>query len=665
MSDEGQQPESPQDALLGLTSFDIGPAWARGGDEGKKSGEPEKGKEKRHRERERGEGQRGEGRRGEGRRGEGRRGERRRGEDRRGEGRRDERRGGGKGDSGRRFDSRDKDRGDRGKRFQKGGRGRREDDRRGAQRQETPVPAGYTAQVMPVEEGLDGLAKEILAGGRTYSVFDLSKLVLGARERFNVSFRTPSESGLIRCRKDGALWLTREEALRHFWGSDWRTDYYEEVTTEVEPPKGNFQTVARCGISGEWLGPPNYHGYQPALVQLHRERFGRMSLDAYKKKIRMERGEEAVNAWLEKMSKRKRYRPTGGVKEEESVRESAGSTAEGDTARAAGKEATGGTEVSRETPGSSEEGAEAPPEEPGANDEAVPVPAGDEPESAEAEEETRGEEESVEAEPEAAGGEELLLDDAREVERHFLENHFEDAYQVTSRAWVSGNIPGNHLSPGLLTLLRQTVAEERRYPGNLTPMLCRQLSGRHVAVFKWRRKLKAGPSRPHPVPGDIVIADRPKSLLTWIAENSGKKLELLWKHFLPQEVSEQEKLGWYHDLHWLLNQGYVLLMADSSIHLAKKQVGGDQAGSPSKATEGRKGGSPAKVEKAPEPPPRGRGQVARAGGSEGAAGLYVLGGRTLSGLPKCPDLLKGRGLWPLPHRLETEDGEERDDEEQW
>ncbi len=369
------------------------------------------------------------------------------------------------------------------------------------------------------------------------------------------------------------------------------------------------------------------------------------------------------------MSKRKRYRPTGGVKEEESVRQSAGSSAEGETTRAAGKEATGETEVPRESPGetpeSSKEGAEGLSEEPAANDEAVPVPVEDESESAEAEEETGGGEESVEAEPEAAGGEELLLDDAREVERHFLENHFEDVYQVTSRAWVSGNIPGNHLSPGLLTLLRQTVAEERRYPGSLTPMLCRQLSGRHVAVFKWRRKLKAGPSRPHPVPGDIVIADRPKSLLTWIAENSGRKLELLWNHFLPEEVGEQEKLGWYHDLHWLLNQGYVLLMADSSIHLAKKQVGGDQASSPSKATEGRKGGSPAKMAKAPETHPRGRGQVARAGGREGAAGLYALGARTLSGLPKRPDLLKGRGLWPLPQRLETEGGEEPDEEEQW
>ena len=162
------------------------------------------------------------------------------------------------------------------------------------------------------------------------------------------------------------------------------------------------------------------------------------------------------------------------------------------------------------------------------------------------------------------------LEDPKVVERHFVEHHFDDAFQETGRAWVGGNIKGNLLSPGLLTLLRHTVSEERRYPGKLTPILCRQLSGRHVAVFKWKRKLKAGPSRPHPVPEDIAIADRPLALLDWATTHSGRKLELLWKDVLPEGINDSEKAEWYHDLHWLLNQGYLLLMADSTIHRAKK-----------------------------------------------------------------------------------------------
>ena len=257
MSEEAQPAESSKDPLLSLNSLDLGPAWARGEPERKGGAETD--------------------------------GKRRQGKS---GGRRPDKRGGGRSDGrgkgvpdrdqrgGRRGDRREESgrRGDRGEgrqKFQRDRKGRRDDDRRGPRAQEEiPPPEGFTAGVMPVEEGLDGLAKEIMAGGRTYSVFDLSKLVLGSRERFNVTFQSgKEEGGLIRCKKDGSLWLTKEEAIRHFWQAEWRRDFYEEVTSEADPPKGNFQAIGRCGISGELLGPPNYHGYQTAVLQLHRERF--------------------------------------------------------------------------------------------------------------------------------------------------------------------------------------------------------------------------------------------------------------------------------------------------------------------------------------------------------------------------------------------------------
>ena len=245
------------------------------------------------------------------------------------------------------------------------------------------------------------------------------------------------------------------------------------------------------------------------------------------------------------------------------------------------------------------------------------------------------------------------LADLREVERHFAEHHFEDAFQETDRAWVGGDIRGNLLSPGLLTLLRHTVAEERRYPGKLTPILCRQLSGRHVAVFKWRRKLKAGPSRPHPVPAEITIADRPAALLGWITDNSGKKLEHLWQDLLPDEIGEEEKTGWYHDLHWLLNQGYVLLMADSTIHRAKKP-GADEPKRSSKQDarkKGKKQKGGSKNKKEPKPQVRDPFDVSnasvvkrqpRSGGRR--AGLYAANRRKLGGAAQEVIDLELRGL---------------------
>ena len=205
-------------------------------------------------------------------------------------------------------------------------------------------------------------------------------------------------------------------------------------------------------------------------------------------------------------------------------------------------------------------------------------------------------------------------------------------------------------------------------------MLCRQLSGRHVAVFKWRRKLNAGPSRPHPVPEDIAIADRPMSLLNWITENSGKKLDLLWKSLLPKDVSDKEKMGWYHDLHWLLNQGYVLLMADSTVHRAKKP--GEDGDSPparkGKAKQAKQakqaakkvaGKGPRKEKAEPQETPAAVEVIAV---GDQSSGLYALGGRTLNGTPKSLDALTGRGLWPMVSRLEVEDEEDDDEgEDDW
>jgi len=244
------------------------------------------------------------------------------------------------------------------------------------------------------------------------------------------------------------------------------------------------------------------------------------------------------------------------------------------------------------------------------------------------------------------------------VERHFLDHHFSEAYHQTDRAWVAGGIPGNHLSPGLLTLLRQVVAEERRYPGKLTPMLCRQLSGRHVAVFKWRKKLKAGPSRPHAVPETITLADRPMALLAWLKSHSGGTLESLWKDLLPGDADDELKHLWYHDLHWVLNQGYGLLLSDSTLHLAKQENVQRGGGKPKPVTAARKGAP----ERESKPTEKEEKEVREANGElpRGTAGLYALSGTTLAGEPKSFAALTTRGLWPLQRRLQDEEEEEEE-----
>ncbi len=352
-------------------------------------------------------------------------------------------------------------------------------------REEVAMPEGLALDIMPVEEGVDNLAKQISDTGRTYSVFDLARVVLGGRERFNIVYRQ-EEGGpkLYQCRKESAVFLTKEECLAHFSSAEWRSEFYTEEEKEAEPPAGNYTAVGKCGYSGELLGPPNYHGYQTKIAALHAERFANMPLERYKSRIKVEQGEEGVNAWKESMKKVTCFKEVEGEKEFSSL---------------------------------------------------------------------------------------------RELQNHFLETKFADVYHETHRADVLANVPAKSLSPGLLTGLKEIIADQRRYPGKLSSFLCRQISGRQLAVFKWQGKLHAGPSRPHSIPEDLTMAERPQSILDWVKEHSGEGIDKLWAAVLPVALSEEAKKEWYHDLHWLINQGYVLLMSEGQLYSAdkKKQTKGE------------------------------------------------------------------------------------------
>ncbi|MGC6426110.1 MAG: hypothetical protein ACON5H_03830 [Akkermansiaceae bacterium] len=510
MSNEPQNPGG-EDAL-DLSGLNFGPAWARDSSESKSLKKfKDRGDRSDPRDRRQGGGGRRQGGGGGGGRGR---------DDRRGD-----RKGGGRGSF-------------------KGGR---RDDNRRPQRQSTPAPEGFKVHFMPSEESLDLLAKEVTQTGRTFSVFDLAKVLLQGRDRFRVTFEHP-EQKFYRCREDNSIWLTRAEALRQLWRGDWLKNYYDSVEVEGEAPTGSYQAVARCGISGKYLGPPNYHAYQQNVNALHREQFANMPLERYKSKIVMERGEEAVGAWLESMKTTTQWKIASGKSADEKLaKEQAEEQAE-EAPTADASQSSEGESSAGERP---------------AEDASTEVEvAADEPTAA-------GEAPSGEAAEPAESSHEELFKTAAEVEQHFLANHFEAVFEETSRAWVMGDIQGKFLSPGLLTLLKDSVVEEKRYPANLMPIVCRQLSGRHVAVFKWNKKLKVGPSRPHAVPADMALAERPKQIIDYLSKKSGKKLEDFWKTVFADETTDEQKAEWYHDLHWLLNQGHAILLSDTTLHLAK------------------------------------------------------------------------------------------------
>lgn len=171
-----------------------------------------------------------------------------------------------------------------------------------------PILEGWKVEFFPDEIGLHGLARQIKQTARAYALFDLARLVLDHPARYQVRLRRANGPTLHRCTLDGSLWLQPQEAIRHALAISLEKFYRREVQT-VETIKGNFNCVARCGLSGTLLGPPNHHEYQINLRRLHAEKFARMPFAAFQARVQMVREEAVIEEWKTSQSTREVFFP--------------------------------------------------------------------------------------------------------------------------------------------------------------------------------------------------------------------------------------------------------------------------------------------------------------------------------------------------------------------
>ena len=202
----------------------------------------------------------------------------------------------------------------------------------------------FNVAFYPEDAGFTALVKAMRASCRTFELFEIARLILGKYERFVVVLtRRPPETPpaaeapaaaspgtgetpgaapapapepapafshsagpLYMSLPDGVPHETEAAAVAHVTGKH-LDRFFDMAVVEVEPPKGSFPFVNRCTLSGELLGPPNYHRYAQIVQQHHAQRFPRMPFDRFREHIETVRDPEAVNQWLEKMKQVTRY----------------------------------------------------------------------------------------------------------------------------------------------------------------------------------------------------------------------------------------------------------------------------------------------------------------------------------------------------------------------
>lgn len=171
----------------------------------------------------------------------------------------------------------------------------------------------FAVTFYPEDTSFNALAKTIRGSCRTIELFEIARTVIAKEDRFvAVLARKPAADGsadkspLYVSVPDGIPFESEEATIAHVISRHLGT-FFDTSEVEVEAPKGNYQVINKCTVTGELLGPPNYHRYNQLVQQHHAARIKGMSLEAFRGRIETVRDPEVVNQWLGKMKKVTRY----------------------------------------------------------------------------------------------------------------------------------------------------------------------------------------------------------------------------------------------------------------------------------------------------------------------------------------------------------------------
>jgi hypothetical protein len=183
---------------------------------------------------------------------------------------------------------------------------------------ELPVDVHF----IPEKRRLGAVVRQIRSTLRAYPLMDVAGLFLSNPDNYliKIEVRRQQEGKMplrfYQCPECSAVYLDAEHLQEHLFARHME-DLFDTVVTEGAPPTGSFVCVGRCGMSGDLLGPPNYHGFEEAIRQLHHTRFSHLTYDEYRGRVEMVHDPEVVEQWKQQASRQVRYKLKGDEQAEE------------------------------------------------------------------------------------------------------------------------------------------------------------------------------------------------------------------------------------------------------------------------------------------------------------------------------------------------------------
>ncbi len=193
----------------------------------------------------------------------------------------------------------------------RGGRPERRDFR--PPRPEYP-PLPLEIRVLPEQKALGAVIRRIQTSHRAFPLRGIAWLFLDnpASCLIRVEPAKDQQLQLFQCKVCGMPALSEDEIRAHLVNRH-MDDFFDVEDVACEPPSGQFVCVARCGLSGVLLGPPNHHSFNSKVHEMLRTRYPDMSEEVYRSRIETVREPEVIEQWRQQCTKKKIYRRKGAA----------------------------------------------------------------------------------------------------------------------------------------------------------------------------------------------------------------------------------------------------------------------------------------------------------------------------------------------------------------
>ena len=366
---------------------------------------------------------------------------------------------------------------------------------------------------LPEQNKLSAIARKIHSTKQAYPLADLASLVLSSPDSCYIKLESRHDKEavpLYQCKECRAVGLNRDEMLAHV-ADEHLDSFFDKESVDVDAPSGTFPCVAKCGLSGEIIGPPNHHSYNQRVKEVHSARYPNISLDEYRQKIITVKDDELIEKWKEESRHQVLYR-----------------------LKTSDKKNTTPPKVT---------------------------------------DQENGEAELAESEEAVAQVEnDVKMMDKSEAYKYCLNEIAPKLVMRTKVASLPLNVARNLKDPGLNLVCRAGWRRENRFPRSLLLALRAALKHMQLYIFKMDAiSFYVTSVKPLPLDSEYTVAEI-SEVLDFLNENPNcKRVDLITGLRPGKSLDSEDAEKVLTQLHWLIERGHIIEFFDGTLSVSGKK----------------------------------------------------------------------------------------------